>query len=107
MAVSSNWGRFIADQQKVIERTQRAMAQVVLYRSRMLAPIFTGALVDDGRVENNPQGGLSVLYGSPKVPYARRRHYENRKNPQTLYFLQRAGESVAKENVKKYVEMSK
>lgn len=107
MPVVSKLGKWASDESKVASRVEKSLSQVILYRARMLAPVLTGALVDDGRVVDNPMGGKSVIFGSPSVPYARRRHYENRKNPQTLYYLQRAGESVAKENIKRYVDMSR
>lgn len=82
----------------------RAMAEATLQRSRMLAPELTGSLKADGRVEESDGDELeaSVAYGSPSVPYARRRHFENNLHPDTKYYLQNAGDSVAKEGINKY-----
>jgi len=106
MAVKSTLSKWATQQSTVTDRIEDVMTGVILTRATMLAPVLTGALVNDGRVEKNPEGGRSVVFGSNSVPYARRRHFENNLHPQTLYYLQRAGESVAKENIKKYVDMS-
>lgn len=103
----SNSRAWLANESKVLARAERGLAQVILNRATILAPVLSGALVDDGRVEKNPNGHHSVVFGSQKVPYARRRHYENKRNPQTLHYLQRAGDSVKKENLKKYVDLSR
>lgn len=86
-----------------LESSTKMMADTILSRSRVLAPEDTGALKADGRVEKI-EGGHRVRYGGNAVPYARRRHFENKKNPQTLHYLERAGDSVAKESPKKYIK---
>ena len=37
---------------------------------------------------------VHVKFGDARVPYARRRHFENKKNPHTKYYLQKAGDNV-------------
>ena len=69
------------------------------------APVETGNLRNSGRVERITDG-YKVKFGgssgsSYSVPYARLRHYKNRKNPQTLRYLERAGKQTEK-NVRKY-----
>lgn len=89
---------------KEVERLKRAnqkMAETVVERSRVIAPILTGALRADGRIVSIPNG-LRVRFGGEKVPYARRRHFENLKNPHTLHYLERGGDSVAKEPITRY-----
>lgn len=98
---------FIAQETRTMDRVEEVMAGVILTRAMMLAPHESGDLQGNGRVEKNPDGGRSVIFGDSSVPYARRRHFENKKNPQTLHYLKRAGDSVAKENIKKYVDMSR
>lgn len=93
--------------EREFDKTTEIMAGVILTRANMLAPQESGALKGTGRVEKNPEGGHSVLFGNENVRYARRRHYENKKNPQTLLYLEKAGDSVAKEGIRKYVGMSK
>lgn len=79
-----------------------AMCNSILNQAQMLAPVLTGALRADGRVEEVDDHTTQVVFGDEKVPYARLRHYENRKHPQTLLYLQRAGESVSKRGIEGY-----
>lgn len=70
------------------------------------APKDKGNLVASGRVEKQAKmGGYVVAFGGKAngvdVPYAKRRHYENLKNPQTLHYLERAGQNVDR-NKQKY-----
>lgn len=103
----SNAKSWLTEEVRVLERTEETMAGVMLTRATMLAPHESGDLESNGRVEMNPDGGRSVVFGDASVPYARRRHFENKKNPQTLNYLKRAGDSVVKENIKKYVDMAR
>jgi hypothetical protein len=48
------------------------------------------------------QASYIVHYGDARVPYARRRHLENKKNPQTKYYLQNAGDRVAKQGIQRF-----
>lgn len=70
-------------------------------RSVVLAPVDSRALVNSGVIEP-VTGGYQVKYGSSKVPYARRRHFENKKNPQTKGYLAKAGDSVSRGDQGKY-----
>lgn len=65
------------------------------------APVDTGALRNSGRVEPI-RDGYRIRFGSARVPYARRRHYENRKNPSTLGYLAKAGDNVARSDTSRY-----
>jgi hypothetical protein len=77
------------------------MATDIHKRAIVLAPVDTRNLVNSGVIEP-VMGGYRVKFGSSKVPYARRRHFENRKNPQTLGYLARAADSVARSDKTKY-----
>lgn len=77
------------------------MATDIHRRAVAFAPIETGALKNSGRVETE-NDGYKVIFGSSRVPYARRRHFENKKNPQTLGYLAKAGDSVARNSKGKY-----
>lgn len=70
----------------------------------MYAPVETGNLRASGRIERVTDG-YKVKFGGGigrfAVKYALRRHYENRKNPQTLRYLERAGKQTEK-NASKY-----
>ncbi len=83
-------------QQLNMKKELEAKAEKALGRARMLAPVLTGALKSDGRVEKI-QDGYSVVFGDSRIPYARRRHFENRKNPATIHYLERAGNQTKKE----------
>lgn len=69
------------------------------------APVDTGALVDSIRVDTDKSDQVYVLAGGSNggkiVPYARRREYENRKNPHTKFYMSRAFASL-KDNYPKY-----
>lgn len=77
------------------------MATDIHRRAVAFAPIKEGALRNSGRVEA-VNDGYKVVFGSSRVPYARRRHFENKRNPQTLGYLVRAGDSVVRGNISKY-----
>lgn len=88
-----------------LSRIQGALAKMgdsVHNRARLFAPELTGALKDDGDVV---QRNLSVVigFGGLSVPYARRRHYENNKHPQTKRYLERAGDAVGREGIIRYL----
>ena len=97
-----------ADAWKKIEKTNldnaiRAMSDTILNDSRMRAPKLTGALRSDGTVEKVGEYTYRITYGDSRVPYARLRHYVNNKNPQTKYYLEDAGDKVAKEGLKRFL----
>lgn len=70
-------------------------------RAVLLAPVDTRALVNSGIIKRAIQGYI-VQFGSARVPYARRRHFENFKNPQTVGYLEKAGQSVTRGDKAKY-----
>lgn len=65
------------------------------------APHKTGNLQGSGVIDRIKSMSYKVKFGDSRVPYARRRHFENKKNPQTLLYLKRAGDYVTKD-VNKY-----
>lgn len=98
VTIKPNWS---GDQQKGMKLALLEMATDIHKRSTILAPKDTRALVNDGRIE--PSGdGYKIVYGSARVPYARRRHFENKKNPGTKGYLAKAGDSVARSDKTKY-----
>jgi len=89
---------------KIESGMQKALAEMsvdVQRRAVINAPVETGALKNSGRVEPITNG-YAVKFGSSRVPYARKRHFENRKNPQTLGYLAKAGDSVMRGDKAKY-----
>lgn len=108
MAFTKRSRQWLADEEVVLQRTVRNMMGVTVNRAQMLAPVDKGDLRSSGRVVEN-KDGISAVFGGADVgvPYAKRRHFENKKNPQTLGYLKKAGDSVVKEGFKKYYQMSK
>lgn len=100
--VNGGINTFLRVEQENLKNAQRAMGDAILGRSTMIAPKLTGALRSDGRVETKDTS-VEVVFGDKRVPYARRRHFENRKNPQTLHYLERAGDAVVKEGIGKFL----
>lgn len=78
------------------------MATDIHRQSGVLAPKLTRALVNSGKITKVGKGHYTVSYGGGSVPYARRRHYENKKHPSTLKYLERAGDNVSR-NAKSYL----
>lgn len=64
-----------------------------------------GTLRNSIRVDTDKKDQVYVLAGGKNggksVPYAKRREYENRKNPQTKFYMSRAFASL-KDNYRKY-----
>ena len=94
---------FIKSQEKDYSSATYMMCNSIVQLARILAPVDTGDLRASGRVVKEGNNGSSAVFGGGKVKYARRRHYENRKNPQTLRYLERAGTSVSKKGIKNYL----
>lgn len=70
-------------------------------RAVILAPVEDGHLANSGKIEKITRG-YSLTFGSSRVPYARRRHFENNKNPQTKRYLSKAADSVFRAEPAKY-----
>lgn len=68
----------------------------------ILAPKASRALVNSGRIVKKGIGHYAVVFGGGRVPYAKRRHFENRKTPTSLRYLERAGDSTAR-NFRRYI----
>jgi len=69
----------------------------------VLAPKQTHALVNSGEIIRRGEAHYTVKFGGGPVPYAKRRHYENRKTPSSLRYLERAGDSISR-NAKRYIK---
>lgn len=95
-------GAFLAAQKANMAAAMEALSDSILLDARRTAPILTGALRSDGRVEKRGDTYV-VAFGDSRVPYARRRHYENRKNPQTLRYLERAGQTITSRGLGVYI----
>lgn len=98
ITMKPNWDGQIEDGMK---RALLEMSTDIHRRAVINAPIKTSALRNSGRVEP-VQNGYAIRFGSSRVPYARKREFENFKNPQTKHYLGRAGDSVARGDKSKY-----
>ena len=85
-----------------LERGLAEMATDIDARAKILAPKDTRALVNSGRIKRLSAVAYQISFGSSQVPYARMRHFENKKNPQTLGYLAKAADSVARSDKGKY-----
>lgn len=76
--------------QQRFEQRMLAMAYDIAQRARGKAPVDTGALKASIRVEINGRD-VNVLAGGNSgggvVRYARKREFENRKNPHTIGYM--------------------
>lgn len=106
MVFRSKIKQWATQETMVLDRTEEIVSGVILTRSTIIAPKLTGALKGNGRVYKK-DGHRVVKFGDNDVPYARRREFENNKNPQAKHYLKRGGDSVKKEPISKYVEMAR
>lgn len=96
----------------VLKRAERAMAATMVIRGILLAPRDKGDLQQSGRVAED-SGVTSAVFGGNGVPYGRihelggmtGRGYKTKIIAK--HYLKQAGDSVAKENPKKYVDISR
>lgn len=91
--------------QQEAEKQDGAMAEMaidIMTRAQLNAPKASNALVRSAKVKRNEKNDYSVMFGDNSVKYAKRRHYENKKNPGSLRYLEKAGESVGRGDLGKY-----
>lgn len=100
---SSNMQKFIKEQEFDLNTAVLQMATDIHRQAVVLAPKDTRALANSGRITKESSGKVVVTFGGGAVRYARRRHFENKKNPHTLKYLERAGRNVVK-NPGKYIK---
>lgn len=75
----------------------------ILRVAGIYAPKASRALVNSGTIKKKGPGHYAVIFGGGRVPYAKRRHFENKKTPSSLRYLERAGDATAR-NFKRYVK---
>lgn len=75
------------------------MGQTITNRARGKAPVESGALVNSIHTEAPESGTVLVIAGGRNggktVAYARKREYENCKNPQTKLYMTNSFKEVA------------
>lgn len=114
----SNLDKMVKVYEQNISNALTAVANAVLSRSKILAPMSGpdsathGNLRNSGRYEKPDEFTRLVIYGNGIVPYARyqefggdgKRVVRNYTTPGTqAYYLRDASDSVAKEGLKKYL----
>lgn len=82
-----------------------AMSNTILSDARAKAPYASGALSRSGRVDKYELGKYKVAFGgtSNSVPYGVRRHFENKKNPQTRYYLSEPAQEIAQIGIGRFI----
>lgn len=99
ITLNQNWNKVLKG-----DFTKEGLLEMVTdihSRSNILAPRETGALANSGRIDAITDG-YKIIYGSGRVPYARLRFYENKKNPGTKRYLEKAADGVIRGNTAKY-----
>ena len=99
LTINKNWSN---TEQVNLEAGLLDLITDVDRRSAIIAPRDTSALVNSRKISRLGKLAYQLKYGSSRVPYARRRHYENKKNPQTLGYLDKAADSVSRGDKSKY-----
>lgn len=94
---TSRIAQWVNRKERNLDQAMLAMATTIHRDAGNLAPVDTRALVNSGHIVRRALGHYSIIFGGPQVRYAKRRHYENRKNPQTLLYLKRAGDKNSKD----------
>lgn len=97
-SIESKWGDNL---EQGMDKGLLEIVTDIHHRAVIIAPKDSRALVNSGIIES-AEGGIRVRFGSDKVPYARSRHYENKKNPGSKGYLAKAGDSVARGEKLKY-----
>lgn len=108
MAYKSNSKSWLAKEEDRLDRTAKLMSQAMVNRGIMLAPELRGDLKRSGRSIKNSKANYSATFGGASVGvlYALLRNFVNKKNPQTLNYSEKSGDSVAKEGINKYYKMA-
>lgn len=102
--VSTLRSGWIPATEKKLDRAALEIATDIDRFAKILAPKDTGNLVNSGKITRNKSGSYTISFGGGAVRYARMRHYHNLLHPGTLKYLERAGDSVSKGNIKKYIK---
>lgn len=100
---TSRIGKWTAETEKKLDLAVLAAATDIHRGAGVLAPKLTHALANSGRVERVGIAYFRVIFGGGSVTYAKRRHYENRLHPNTLRYLERSGDSVARTFKQRYL----
>lgn len=100
--INSNLNVWTKVTEQNLDNAARSMADSIKILASAKAPVLTGNLKRNGHIEGNA-GRYEVVYGDGLVPYARRRHFENKRHPQTLNYLKDGGDQVSKRGIKVFL----
>ena len=89
--------KWVPEKEKELDEAVLDMATDIHREAVIMAPKATRALANSGRVERIGIGMYRVIFGGGSVPYALRRHYENRLHPGTLHYLEKPGDRISKQ----------
>ena len=106
VSVTSHVNQWAAITHNSIDKIVLEMATDIDRVAKLNAPKASRALVNSAVIKKEDDAHYSITFGGSgngfNVPYARRRHFENNKNPGTLYYLENAGDDTAR-NIKRYL----
>lgn len=94
--------QWTAETERKLDVAVLEMVTDIHREASILSPKLTRALVNSGRISRKGQAHYSVIFGGGSVPYARRRHFENKAHPGTLRYLERPGDKISR-NIKRYI----
>lgn len=100
--VTSNVIPWSVKKSQDFDATVLEMATDIDRIAKVIAPKASRALVNSARIVRRGVASYRVIFGGGPVRYARRRHFENKKTPSSLRYLQRAGDSV-RDNRQRYL----
>lgn len=90
--IVDNFDKWFESEEKSVNVRLARKAADISRLSKAYAPVLTGELRSSHRVEKTANGYDVTV----NTPYARRRHFENRKNPNTKQYLKRAGDTITR-----------
>jgi len=99
---TSHIDKWEADTERKLDLVVLEMATDIHRVASTLAPKASRALVNSGRISREGKAHYKVIFGGGSVPYAKRRHYENKKTPSSLRYLENAGDSTSR-NIRRYL----
>lgn len=76
-----------------VDTSMRNLTDQINVEMKKLAPYDTGALSRSLDVVKNADADYSIVDG---VPYGIRRNFENKLHPQTLHYIERSAQNIAK-----------
>lgn len=128
MAFKSTSNSWLKIESNRLRATENMMASVIVTRAKILAPRKSGDLIASGRVERK-KSKTSAVFGGNGVPYGRIQELGGTIRPKNgrylswigkdgqrifaksvtikgKHYLEKAGDSVAKEPITKYYKMA-